>query len=74
MDTIIIHTDGSKTKALTQFLQAFGVKYDLIEKKRNEDSHIYDEKFVAEILQSKEDKLNEKGSTVTIEELDALWK
>ncbi|MEZ4911109.1 MAG: hypothetical protein R2774_09640 [Saprospiraceae bacterium] len=73
MDTIIIHTERSKTKALTEFLQVFGVKYDLIEK-NNVDSQIYNEKFVAEILESKEDKLNGKGSKVTIQELESLWK
>jgi hypothetical protein len=74
MDTIIIHTDGSKTKAITEFLEAFEVKFDLISNKKPEDSQVYDEKFVAEILQSKEDKLNGKGSIVTIEELESLWK
>lgn len=76
MDTIIIQTDALKTKALTDLLKAFEVKYDIISSKdMDKNNEIgYNPAFVKEILQSKEDKKNGKGTKVTIEELESLWK
>lgn len=76
MDTIIIRTESNKTKALVQFLKAFDVKYELMQtnltKKNAED--VYNRQFVNEILQSKADKKNGKGTKMTIEDVEKLWK
>jgi len=58
MDTIIIRTDCNKTKALIDFQKAFDVKFGLMEEnltKNNADSG-YNQEFVNQILQSREDK------------------
>ncbi len=76
MDTIIIQTDTHKTKALVDFLTAFDVHYELLQTNTaiNDGDSKYNEEFVLDILQSREDKKNGKGTKMTIEELEMLWK
>ncbi len=69
MQTILIQTDEVKAKGIKQFLRAFGVGYK-IEKKVKP----YNEDFVKKIEKGDEDLKNGRGRTVTLEELEHLWK
>ena len=49
METIIIHTDNDKAKALKQFLEAFEVDYQV----EDQDKSPYNPEFVKKILSTK---------------------
>ncbi|WP_418893047.1 DUF2683 family protein [Limibacterium fermenti] len=61
--------DASQIEAIKAFMKALKIRYDLT--KNNEP---YNEAFVKKIQQGDEDLKNGKGRTVTVEELDSLWK
>ncbi len=72
METINIkaHTkDASQIEALKAFMKALKIKFEL-----SEESNLYNPEFVKKIQQGDEDLKNGKGRTVTLEELDSLWK
>ena len=75
VDTIIIKTDSHKTKALVAFLTVFDVCYALLPTvmDNNNGGEKYNPQFVSDILQSKEDKKNGKGTKMAIEDLEMLW-
>ena len=52
METIIIHTDNHKAKALKQFLEAFEVDYQV----EDHDKSPYNAEFVKKILSTKNEK------------------
>jgi len=66
MQTIIIHAESAKIKAIAAFLKAFGVSFEI--KKTEEEP--YDPAFVQMILDRAENA--RKGSTRTINPND-LW-
>jgi len=52
METIIIHTDTEKAKALKQFLEAFQVDYQV----DDQDKSPYNPEFVNKILSTRNEK------------------
>lgn len=68
METLIIQPK-SKKELLTikRVLEALEIKY-------NEPEMIYNKAFVDKIKQGKKDKEEGKGTKITLEDLDALWK
>lgn len=60
----------TQVEAIKAFMKALIVKYELSSKT---ESH-YNEAFVKKIKQGDEDLKNGKGRTVTIEDLESLWK
>lgn len=62
--------DTSQTDAIKAFMKALKIKFEL----SNEKDKPYDPEFVEKIKQGVEDLKNGKGRTVTLEELDNLWK
>jgi len=52
METIIIHTDTEKAKALKQFLEAFEVDYQI----DDQDKSPYNPEFVNKILSTRNEK------------------
>ncbi|MEA5127258.1 MAG: hypothetical protein VB074_03675 [Proteiniphilum sp.] len=61
--------DVSQIEAIKAFMKAMKIKFEL----SNEKSP-YNPEFVEKIKQGDEDLKNGKGRTVTLEELDSLWK
>jgi len=61
--------DESQIDALKAFMKALKIKFDLTKEKNP-----YDPDFVSKIKQGDEDMKNGKGRTVTLDELDNLWK
>ena len=66
METIIIHTDTEKAKALKQFLEAFEVDYQV----ENGEKSPYNSEFVKKILERS--KSAKEGNTVKVDPND-LW-
>jgi len=66
METIIIHTDTEKAKALKQFLEAFEVDYQI----DDQDKSPYNPEFVKKILERS--KSAKEGNTVKVDPND-LW-
>ena len=67
---IIAYTDDtSQIEAIKAFMKALKIKFELSSEKSP-----YNPEFVAKIKQGDEDLKNGKGRTVTLEELDSLWK
>lgn len=67
---IIAHTnDASQIEAIKAFMKALKIKFEL-----SEGQNAYDPEFVKKIQKGDEDLKNGKGRTVTVEELDKLWK
>lgn len=68
METLIIQPK-SKKELLTikRVLEALDIKY-------NEPNTLYNQAFVEKIIQGKKDKEEGKGTKITLEDLDALWK
>jgi len=62
--------DQSKIDALVAFMTALSIKFELTDK----DEKPYDMAFVAKIEKSRDDYKKGMGKTLTIEELNALWK
>lgn len=72
METINItaHTnDASQIEAIKAFMKALKIKFEL-----SKEQSPYNSEFVKKIQQGDEDLKNGKGRTVTLEELDSLWK
>ena len=66
METIIIHTDNDKAKALKQFLEAFEVDYQV----EDQDKSPYNREFVKKILERS--KSAKEGNTIEVDPND-LW-
>jgi hypothetical protein len=60
--------DASQIDAIKAVLQAFKIKFEIGTEKP------YNPEFVAKVLQGDEDIKAGKGRTVTMEELNNLWK
>lgn len=71
INIIAYTTDAAHIEALKAFLKALKIKFELTKEK---DEVRYNPEFVAKIKKSKQDYIEGKGRTVTIEELNALWK
>ncbi len=72
METINIkaHTnDASQIEALKAFMKALKIKFEL-----SKEPSPYNREFVEKIQQGDKDLKSGKGRTVTLEELDSLWK
>lgn len=54
--------------ALKAFLKALKIKFEVSQEKP------YDPEFVAKIQKSRQDYLAGKGKTLSVEELEKLWK
>lgn len=52
METIIIHTESKKAKAIKQFLKAFDVKF----KTEKKEESPYDPEFVKMVLKARSEK------------------
>lgn len=61
--------DASQIEALKAFMKALKIKFEL-----TKDKSTYNEEFVKKIQQGDKDLKEGKGRTVTLEELDGLWK
>ncbi len=67
---IIAHTnDASQIEALKAFMKALKIKFEL-----SEGQNDYNPEFVKKIQEGDEDLKNGKGRSVTVEELEKLWK
>ena len=55
MDTLIIHTEAKKTKALISFLKAFDISFEIKKDTKKEDKP-YDPEFVKKVLATKNEK------------------
>ncbi len=67
---IIAHTnDDSQIQAIKAFMKALKIKFELSKKESP-----YNPEFVKKIKQGDEDLKNGKGRTITLDELDSLWK
>ena len=62
--------DISQIKAIKAFMKALKIKFEL----SKDTEKPYNAEFVKKIKQGDEDLKNGKGRTVTLEELDNLWK
>jgi hypothetical protein len=62
--------DNSQIDAIKAFMKALKIKFEV----SKEVEKPYNEAFVKKIKQGDEDLKNGKGRTVTLEELDSLWK
>jgi hypothetical protein len=62
--------DTSQVNAIKAFMKALKIKFEL----SKEEIKPYNPEFVKKIKQGDEDLKNGKGRTVTLEELDSLWK
>ena len=62
--------DNSQIDAIKAFMKALKIKFEVAK----EIEKPYNEAFVKKIKQGDEDLKNGKGRTVTLEELDSLWK
>lgn len=67
METLIIHSEGKKIRAIQAFLEAFGVDFEI----KKEDDGTYDPDFVAKKRESEEDLKAGRVRKVT---LDEIWK
>ena len=61
-------TDNSQVEAIKAVLKALKIQFEMTNEKP------YNPEFVAKIKKSKPDYKEGKGRTVTIDELNALWK
>lgn len=62
--------DTSQVDAIKAFMKALKIKFEL----SKEGDKPYDAEFVEKIKQGDEDLKNGKGRTVTLDEMDNLWK
>jgi hypothetical protein len=68
---IKIHTsDSAQVDAIKAFMKALKIKFEL----STEEIKPYNAEFVKKIKQGDEDLKNGKARTVTLDELDSLWK
>ncbi|MCC2599233.1 DUF2683 family protein [Sphingobacterium sp. FBM7-1] len=73
METVNIKAytdDASQIEALKAFMKALKIKFEL----SKEEGSPYNPEFVEKIQQGDEDKKRGRGRTMTLDELDALWK
>ena len=73
METINIKAYTSKIAqidAIKAFMKSLKIKFEL----SKEEDKLYDPEFVKKIKQGDEDLKKGKGRTLTLEELDSLWK
>lgn len=61
--------DASQIEAIKAFMKALKIKFEL-----SKEESPYNPEFVAKIKRGDEDLKNGKGRTVTLEDLDSLWK
>jgi hypothetical protein len=62
--------NNTQITAIKAFMKAMKIKFELSE----EEKSPYNPEFVKKIKQGNEDLKNGKSRTVTLEELDNLWK
>ena len=62
--------DISQIEAIKAFMKALKIKFEL----SKDTEKPYNPEFIKKIKQGDEDLKNGKGRTVTLEELDNLWK
>jgi hypothetical protein len=60
--------DTSQVEAIKAVMKAFKIQFEIKKEKP------YNPEFVAKIKKSQQDYKEGKGKTVTIDELNALWK
>lgn len=65
METLIIHADREKIRALKQFLKAFNISFE-----KDEESP-YNQEFVDKVLMADKDIEDGKGKKIPLED---LWK
>lgn len=74
METVNIKAytdDASQIEALKAFMKALKIKFEL---SKGEEESPYNPEFVKKIQQGDEDRKSGRGRTMTLDELDALWK
>lgn len=66
---IIAHPENaSQVEAIKAFMKALKIKFEISK------DNPYDPEFVAKIKKSQQDYKEGKGTTVTVDELNSLWK
>jgi hypothetical protein len=70
METLVINTETSNITKIKEFLDSIQVSFTV--KKKAEKP--YKPEFVAKIMKSREQHKQGLGTTMTIEELNNLWK
>ena len=70
-DSFIAHpTTDEQVVALKAFMKALKIDFELSKAEENP----YDADFVNKIKKSRKDYKNKKGKTITLQELNQLWK
>ncbi len=62
--------DNEQIEAIKAFMKALNIRFEFI----NDTERPYNEAFVEKIKQGDVDMKNGEGRTITLEELDSLWK
>lgn len=69
-ETLIVHpTTAEQSGILKAVIKALKIKFEVATAEKS-----YDQDFVAKIQKSREDYQSGKGTPMTIEELNKLWK
>ena len=66
METLIIHSESKKIKAIIEILKAFDVSFEL---KKTQKEKVYDSEFVNKILSRSKSK-----DFVTVKNVDNIWE
>ncbi len=69
MSTIVVDTDNQNLEKVLIYLKELNIKFELIP-----DNKPYNIDFVKKIEKSRADLKNGKAKSITLEELDKLWK
>lgn len=66
METLIIHSESKKIKAIIEILKAFDISFEL---KKTQKEKVYDSEFVNKILSRSRSK-----DFVTVKNVDNIWE
>ncbi len=66
METLIIHSESKKIKAIIEILKAFDVSFEL---KNTQEERAYDPEFVNKILSRSRSK-----DFITVKNVDNIWE
>ncbi len=66
METLIIHSESKKIRAIVEILKAFDISFEL---KKTQKEKVYDSEFVNKILSRSKSK-----DFVTVKNVDNIWE
>jgi hypothetical protein len=69
MSTIVVDTDNQNLEKVLMYLKELNIKFELIP-----DNNPYNSEFVKKMEKSRADLKNGKAKSITLEDLDKLWK